>query len=63
LYFENLFKLICFSSIVKQAMFAYVNHARIYSLNQPVLTNEDKQVWSRNQWELAFTVAQAGAHQ
>jgi len=26
-----------FSSIVKQAMFAYVNHARIRSWNQPVL--------------------------
>jgi len=27
---------------VKQAIFAYVNHARIRSWNQPVLSNEDK---------------------
>jgi len=27
---------------VKQAMFAYVNHARIRSCNQPVLSNEGK---------------------
>ena len=33
-----------FISIVKQAMFAYVNHARICSWNQPdrVLNNEGK---------------------
>jgi len=34
--------LIYFSSIVKQSMFVYVNHARIRSWNQPVLSNEGK---------------------
>ena len=33
------FKLIYVSSIVKQAIFDYVNHARIRSWNQPVLSN------------------------
>ena len=33
------FILIYFNSIVKQAFFAYVNHARIRSWNQPVLSN------------------------
>ena len=37
------------SSIVKQAMFAYVIHARIRSLNQPVLSNEGKVYCSRKQ--------------
>jgi len=32
--------LICFSSIVKQVLFAYVNHAQICSWNQPVLRHE-----------------------
>jgi len=27
--------------IAKQAIFAYVNHARIRTWNQPVLSNED----------------------
>ena len=31
-----------FSSIVMQAIFSYVNHARIRSWNQPVLSNESK---------------------
>jgi len=34
---------------VKQAMFAYVNHARIRSWNQPVLSNEGKVSCSRKQ--------------
>ena len=34
--------LVYFSLIVKQAMFAYVNHPRIRSWNQPVLINEGK---------------------
>jgi len=33
------FILIYFSLIVKQAIFAYVNHALIRSWNQPVLSN------------------------
>jgi len=28
---------LCFSPIAKQAFFAYINHARIRSWNQPVL--------------------------
>ena len=43
--------LIQFSSIVKQAMFAYVSHARIRSWNQPVLSNEDKVSFSRKHRE------------
>jgi len=35
--------------IVKQAMFAYVNHARIHSWNQPILSNEDNISCSRKQ--------------
>ena len=38
--------LIYFSSIVKQANFAYVNHVRIRCWNQPVLTNEGKVVYT-----------------
>ena len=34
------FILIYYSSILKQAIFAYVNHARIRSWNQPVLSDE-----------------------
>ena len=34
--------LIYFSLIVKQAICAYVNHARICSWNPPVLSNEGK---------------------
>jgi len=37
--FEGKFILIYFSSIVKQACYAYVNHTRIRSWNQPVLSN------------------------
>jgi len=37
---------------VKQAIFAYVNHARIHSLNQPVLNNECKVSCSKKQREL-----------
>ena len=33
---------------MKQALFAYVNHARIRSWNQPVLSNESKVSCSRN---------------
>jgi len=44
--------LICFSSIVKQVLFAYVNHAQICSWNQPVLSNEGKVYCSRKQREL-----------
>ena len=40
-----------FSSIVKQALFAYVNHAQIRSLNQPVLRKESKDSCSRTQQE------------
>jgi len=36
---------------VKQAIFAYVNHARIRSWNQPVLSNEGKVSCSRKQRE------------
>jgi len=36
---------------VKQAIFAYVNHARIRSWNQPVLSNEGKVCCSRKQRE------------
>jgi len=36
---------------VKQAIFAYVNHARIRSWNQPVLNNVSKVSCSRKQWE------------
>ena len=32
--------LICFSLIVKEAVFVYVNHSQILSWNQPVLNNE-----------------------
>ena len=38
-----------FSSIVKQAFFAYVNQAWIRSWNQPVLSNEGKVSCSRKQ--------------
>jgi len=41
------FILIYFSAIVKQAIFANVNHARICSWNQPVLSNEGKVSCSR----------------
>jgi len=34
---------------VKQALFAYVNHARICSWYQPVLSNENKVSCSRKQ--------------
>jgi len=37
---------------VKQAIFAYVNHARIHSWNQTVLNNECKVSCSRKQQEL-----------
>ena len=40
-----------FSSIVKQAMFAYGNHAQIRSWNQPLLSNEGKVSCSRKQPE------------
>ena len=40
--------LIYFSSIVEQVMFAYVNHARIRSWNQPVLSNEGKVLAQEN---------------
>jgi len=43
---------VCFSSIVKQALVAYVIHARIRSWNQPVLNNEGKDYFSRKQREL-----------
>ena len=43
------FILICFSSIVKQAFFAYVNHARIRSWNQPELSNQSNVSCSRKQ--------------
>jgi len=43
------FILTYFSSIVKQAMFAYVNHAQIRSWNQPVLSNEGKVSCPRKQ--------------
>jgi len=46
-----LFILIYFSLIVKQALFAYVNHAQICSWNQPVLSNEGKISCSRKQLE------------
>ena len=41
--------LIDFSSIVKQAFFAYVAHARNRSWNQPVLSNLGKVSCSRKQ--------------
>ena len=41
--------LIDFSSIVKQAFFAYVAHARIRSWNQPVLSNVGNVSCSRKQ--------------
>ena len=34
---------------MKQAMFAYVNHAQILSWNQPILSNEGKVSCSRKQ--------------
>jgi len=37
--------------IVKHAILAYVNHARIHSWNQPVLSNEGNVSCSRKQWE------------
>ena len=40
---------IYFNWIVKQAIFAYVNHARIRPWNQPVLSNERKVSCSRKQ--------------
>jgi len=43
--------LIYISLIVKQALFAYVNHARICFWNQPVLSNESKVSCSGKQWE------------
>jgi len=36
---------------VKQANFTFVNHARIRSWNQPVLSNKDKVNCSWKQWE------------
>jgi len=36
---------------VKQASFAYVNHARVRSWYKPVLSNESKVYWSREQRE------------
>ena len=44
--------LIHFSSIVKPAMFAYVNQTRISSWNQPVLSNEGKVSFTKKQWDL-----------
>ena len=41
-----------FCLIVKQAFFAYVNHARTRSCNQPVLSNDVKVSLSRKQREL-----------
>jgi len=38
-----------FCSIVKQTLFAYVNHAGIRSWNQPVLSNQSKVSCSRKQ--------------
>ena len=46
------FTLIYFSSIVKQAIFAYVNHAQMGSWNQLVLGNEGKVSCSRKQQQL-----------
>ena len=43
--------LIYFSLIVKQAMFACVNHARICSWNQPVLSNKRQVSCSRKRLE------------
>ena len=43
--------LIYFSSIVKQAIFAYVNYARIRSWDQAVWSNEGKVSCSRKQRE------------
>ena len=45
----NQFILIDFSLIVKQALFAYVNHTQIHSWNQPVLSNQSKVSCSRKQ--------------
>ena len=50
---------ICFSPIVKHAMFAYVNYARIRSWNQPILSNKGKASCSRKQ--LGFTLT-TGRH-
>ena len=47
--FQNYCILIYFSLIAKQAMFAYVNHARLPSWNQLVLSNEGKVSFSRKQ--------------
>jgi len=47
----SLIILIYFSLIVKQTLFAYVNHALIRSWNQPVLSNECKFSCSRKQRE------------
>ena len=44
--------LVYFSSIMKQALFAYVNHIWICSWNQPVLSNEGKVSCSKKQWEI-----------
>ena len=46
LVYTNLFR-----SIVKQALFAFVNHARIRSWNQLVLSNEGKVSCLRKQQE------------
>ena len=43
--------MIYLSLIVKQATFAYVNHAQIHAWNQPVLSNEGKVSCSRKQRE------------
>jgi len=47
------------SLIVKQVIFAYVNHARIRSWNQPVLSNEGEVPCSRKQrglrWDIIIT--------
>ena len=40
-----------YSSILKQAIFAYVNHARNSSWNQPVLSNEGRVSCLRKQQE------------
>ena len=46
---EKSFILIHFSLFVKQAIFAYVNHAPMRSWNQPVLRNDGKVSCSRKQ--------------
>ena len=53
------------SSIVKQAMFAYVNYSRIRSWNQPVLSNEGKLSCSMKQQEplLGSNSRLTGIHQ